>query len=120
MLQSLNRIIELNLQTIFPSHGSILNSPGDNPKQHIQNACDHLVYAGNQIFDELKKGPQKFRQLAQLIRHDNIWTDFFPSTMAYSFCRYLEEKQWCVFDSIHHSFSLTESAPESFENNSVK
>ncbi len=40
--------------------------------------------------------------------------------MAYSFCRYLEEKQWCVFDSIHHSFSLTESAPESFENNSVK
>ncbi|HTY53989.1 MAG TPA: MBL fold metallo-hydrolase [Candidatus Binataceae bacterium] len=65
-LDSLKRLLELDLETIYPAHGPVIR----NPEQKIREYIAHRELRENQVLDALKLGPQDVMAIVKKIYTD--------------------------------------------------
>lgn len=65
-MDSLRRLLELDLDTIYPAHGPVIR----NPKQKIREYLAHRELRENQVLDSLRQGPLDIAAIVKKIYSD--------------------------------------------------
>lgn len=65
-MDSLRRLLELDVETIYPAHGPVIR----NPKQKIREYIAHRELRENQVLDTLRQGPLEVMAIVKKIYTD--------------------------------------------------
>jgi glyoxylase-like metal-dependent hydrolase (beta-lactamase superfamily II) len=65
-MDSLRRLLELDLETIYPAHGPVIR----NPKEKILDYLAHRELRENQVLDSLEQGPLDIAAIVKKIYTD--------------------------------------------------